>query len=68
MEIHASIPENRVLQLTRRLKNGFRKNRSHFFVQCFLGTWNYNSKHSVLHDKIKFLWSFKKPKSKTEVD
>lgn len=31
MKIHASIPENRVLQLTRRQKNGFREHRSHLY-------------------------------------
>lgn len=66
MEIHASIPENRVLQLTRRQKNGFGKHRSHFFLynvfrhlelqqQTFL---------SFLTTKVKYLWSLKNQKAK----
>lgn len=35
MEIHASIPENRVLQLARRQKNGFRKHVSLFLYNVF---------------------------------
>lgn len=43
---------------------------SHFSCTMFLGTWNYNSKHSFLFltMKIKYLWSLKKPRSKTDFD
>ncbi len=39
---------------------------SHFSCTMFLGTWNYNSKHSFLFltTKIKYLWSLKNQEAK----